>query len=177
MIKERLVLIGTPGAGKSLVGKAAAARMEVPCLDTESHMKGRGVDVAQLFREDPVELVAQEVLALEELLNAEPGVIATTGEIVRTELGRNALSTAQSYSPVVLLQVPFEVARARLQNHGDTNRPTLVNEEGALRVFRLRQPWFEETSTHEVNAARHPIDVAEDLVRIAQQAALLRVEE
>lgn len=177
MLKERLVLIGTPGAGKSLVGKAAAARMEVPFHDTELHMKGRGVDVAQLFREDPVELVTQEVLALQELLDAEPGVIATTGEIVRTELGRNALSAAQSYGPVVLLQIPFEVARACLRNRGDTDRPALVNEKGALRVFILRQPWFEEASTHEVDAAHHPVDVLEDLVRIAQMAALLRAEE
>ncbi|MEO7520669.1 MAG: shikimate kinase [Gemmatimonas sp.] len=76
-----VVLVGLPGAGKSTVGRAVAARLRRPFLDFDAEIERRqGVSVARIFLELGEPAFRQREVALtRELVAAPPMVLAPGG--------------------------------------------------------------------------------------------------
>lgn len=92
---EHVVLVGMMGSGKTTVGRALAARLQRPFLDSDEIVEARtGRTVREIFESGgeaayrPLETDA----LLEALASPEPAVIAAAGGVVLAGANREALA-------------------------------------------------------------------------------------
>lgn len=165
---DRIILTGFMGAGKSTVGPLAAELMEVRHFDTDAWMNNEmGIDVPGLVKADMPEFRAQEIKALNEILEQEPGLITTGGGIVSTEAGRTALLNCGV--SIGWLRVPFEVAEARVMSDTGTERPLFSDRTTARTLFDERQAWYKETADFIFDASRPAREVALEVAYFATE--------
>lgn len=137
------MLVGAPGAGKSTVGQALAARLDLPFRDVDAVIERRaGKSVAEIFADagEPA-FRAQEEQVTAELLR-RPGVLALGGGAVLAASTRDALAGHR----VVWLRVSAGEAAKRV---GLTEaRPLLLgNVRGRLvRLLQARTPLYEQVA-------------------------------
>ncbi len=83
-MKTGIVLIGFMGAGKSTIGRALARRLHLPLIDTDRFIERKTQrTIPQIFAQDGEDAFrAMEQLALQELAERKPAVIATGGGMV-----------------------------------------------------------------------------------------------
>ncbi len=163
-IEKHLVEVGFMGAGKSTVGKAVAKHLGVPFYDTDRRVaEVAGISIPEIFAGKGGEPKFREFEreALMAILEEEPGIVATGGGIVSTHLGRQALIGCGS--PVVWLRLDFATTKARVERDVTTQRPLFADPAKALGLFVMREPWYEEVSTAEIDASQ-PIEVVIDEV-------------
>jgi shikimate kinase len=156
----RLVLIGLPGVGKSVVARAVAERWACPVVDTDDLVAaavGRAAGVYLRDAGEP-EFRRRELDALREALGSD-AVVATGGGVVATPDGRQELRAAVT----VWLDAPDEVIVSRLD---DVERPLLgADAPTALASLRReRQPWYEEVARLRVDATGSPDEVASAVI-------------
>ena len=163
---DRIILTGFMGAGKSTVGPLAAELMEGHHFDTDTWMtQVTGIDVPGLVKADMAGFRAQEIKALGEILEQEPGVITTGGGIVSTEAGRRALLNCGV--SIGWLQVPFEVAEARVLSDPGMERPLFSDRASAKVLFDERQGWYKETADLIFDASQPARQVAQEVAYFA----------
>jgi shikimate kinase len=106
-----VVLVGVPGAGKSTVGRALAARLGVGYRDTDADVEGgTGRPIADIFVESgEVEFRRLESAAVAAALAEHPGVLALGGGAVMDPTTRTLLAGR----PVVWLRVGLAAASQR----------------------------------------------------------------
>lgn len=153
------------GAGKSSVAEGAARELRVAWYDADVELRRRRGILPALLNIDPGEFRRNEAEVLEELLDEEPGVIATGGGIVSTVVGRMAL--IESGVPVIWLSTPFEVNHARVQQDPDNNRPLFTDPDAARALYAGRRQWYAATATHTVDASLPLKEVIANVVEIA----------
>lgn len=137
-----VVLIGFMGAGKSAVGRALAARLEVPFVDTDDLIVEQFGPIATLFAERGeagFRAVEQGVVTavLDEAFEL-PCVVALGGGAVTIADVRVALTR---HAHVAWLSASLEVLRARVGTH-DTVRPLAVDPERFARQYGEREPLY-----------------------------------
>ncbi len=158
----RVVLVGLPGAGKTAVATALAARWGCAAVDTDDLL---GAPAADLLRDGGEERFrAAEARALARAL-ALDAVVATGGGAVTTPEARAALAGA----PTVWLDADDATLVARCAG-GD--RP-LLGDDPAAAIARLREardPLYAIVARARVDASR-PLDEVADLVGAAVAVA------
>ncbi len=164
---EHIVLIGMMGVGKSSVGRAVAAALHRPLLDTDvlvEQVAGRSVrdiwteDGESAFRDLEAEVVA-EVLAAD-----EPSVVAAAGGVVLRPENRAVL--ADSHAHVVWLCADVHVLLARVRN--GMHRPALDDDpEGTLaQMLDTREPLYKEVADAIVSVDHRSVgDVTQAVLR------------
>jgi shikimate kinase len=164
-VTVRVVLVGLPGVGKTSVGVALAAELDVAFVDLDEVVASRcGSAPATLLRQrgEPA-FRALEAEALVAVLGADDdAVVATGGGTVESAEARAWLAREPL---VVHLVAPATSLLARL---GDVDRPLL--EAPTLDVLvglaARRDAWYEEVADARVDAAG-PIDqVVEAVARL-----------
>ncbi|MGH3096670.1 MAG: shikimate kinase [Streptosporangiales bacterium] len=160
--RPRLVLVGPPGAGKTMVGQVVAARLRVAFRDTDLDIEARaGKPVQDIFVQDGEDAFrALEREAVRAALGDADGVLALGGGAVLDEGTRALLADHH----VVYLDVTLTAAAHRVGL--DTPRPLLVaNPRTALRrQLEERRPLYEQVATAIVQTAdRTPEDIAEEV--------------
>ncbi len=169
MSKERLILTGFMGVGKSTVGPKVAQALGIAYFDTDSWMETEsGINVPELVRSDMNAFRRLEASTLEAILELESGVISTGGGIVSTEVGRNALRGAAAN--VVWMQAPFDDLSQRVLEDTGRERPLFEDPVKARQLYDERMPWYEETSDYSVNALQPANLVVRDIVRVIAPA-------
>ncbi|WP_017591176.1 shikimate kinase [Nocardiopsis potens] len=159
------VLIGSPGAGKSTVGRALAERLGVALMDTDDEIEARaGKPVSDIFVEDGEEAFrALERAVVAEALAGWPGVVAVGGGAVVNRETRADLARHH----VVYLQVDFDDAARRVGLN--QARPLLAgNPRARLKsLLEERLPVYEELATATVpTSGRHPEEVVDAIVAL-----------
>ena len=159
----RAVLVGAPGAGKTTVGRALAARLGVEFRDTDHEIEAlAGKPIADIFIDDGEDAFRElETAALQRVLEACDGVVSLGGGVVMRAENR-ALLEGQ---PVVWLQVSLADAVGRVGL--GTTRPLLMgNVRGRLMTLMAeRTPVYEHVSTMRVDTSGRRIeDVVDELV-------------
>ncbi|TDQ52582.1 shikimate kinase [Actinorugispora endophytica] len=157
------VLIGSPGSGKSTVGRALAERLGVELVDTDAEIESRaGKPVSDIFVEDGEEAFrAMEREVVAEALAGATGVVALGGGSVLDERTRADLAAHH----VVYLQVEFADAAKRVGL--DAARPLLMgNPRARLRaLLEERLPVYQGLATTTVStSSRHPEEVVDRIV-------------
>lgn len=150
----KLVLIGLPGSGKSTVGRQLARRLGLPFNDSDHVIEQRlGCSIRDYFeREGEAAFRDVEESVIQELTQAESGVLATGGGVVLRPINRQRLR--QAGHVIYLRSTPGEVFR-RLRH--DRNRPLLQVDDPLARLRSLyeeRDPLYRETAHFVIETGR-----------------------
>jgi shikimate kinase len=131
-----IALVGLSGAGKSSVGRALAAQLARPLLDTDALVvQSAGCDIAQIFAvEGEARFRDLEAAALRTALDSTPAIVATGAGVVLRAENRALL---RERAVVAWLDAPTTELIARLRAH-DEARPLLQGDDPAARLEVLR---------------------------------------
>lgn len=121
-LKKTVVLVGMMGAGKTAVGRALAARLDVPFLDSDAEIvKAANMSIAEIFERDGEHFFRRkEAQVIERLLDEERGILSTGGGAYLADGNR---STISQKGVAVWLNADLELLWNRVK-HKDT-RPLL----------------------------------------------------
>lgn len=150
------VLVGVPGAGKTSVGRALAARLGVAFRDTDADIEaGTGRAISDIFVESgEAEFRSLEAAAVARALHEHAGVLALGGGAV-TEVDTRALLDDM---PVVWLRVGLAAAAQRAGLSGA--RPVLMgNIRAQLKgLMDARAAFYSEVATLVLDTDQLTID-------------------
>jgi shikimate kinase len=158
------VLVGAPGAGKTTVGRALAARLGVAFRDTDADVEAAaGKRVADIFLDDgEAEFRRLERAAVAAALAEHDGVLSLGGGAVTDPQTRAALSG----HIVVWLEVALHDAAKRVG--WGPGRPMLdLNPRARLaELMRERAGLYEQVATVRVETSGRTVDeVVADVLR------------
>lgn len=166
MVKPAAVLIGPPGAGKTTVGRALAARLGTQLVDTDQLVETReGRSISDIFLEDGEPHFRElEAAAVQDALRGD-GVVALGGGAPMTAAVQEALAGHR----VVFLDVTIAHASARVGF--DTSRPLLAVNPRATwtRMMQERRPTYERLATWRVDTGgRSPKEIVGEIVPLLE---------
>ncbi|MDE4274553.1 shikimate kinase [Phaeobacter gallaeciensis] len=143
-LKKTIVMVGMMGAGKTAVGRALAARLNVPFLDSDHEIEAAAnMSIPEIFSRDGepfFRLKERQVIA--RLLEEERGVLSTGGGAFLSEENRTLITEG---GVSVWLQADLEVLWNRVR-HRDS-RPLLRTSDpkATLRdLYDARVPFYEK---------------------------------
>lgn len=141
-LKKTVVLVGMMGAGKTAVGKALAARLDVPFLDSDEQIvKAADRSIAEIFERDGEAFFRdRETEVIKRLLHEECGILSTGGGAYLAERNRAEISKA---GVAVWLQADLDLLWARVRHK--TSRPLLRTDnpfETLRGLFETRDPLY-----------------------------------
>lgn len=168
---RHLVLIGLMGAGKTTIGRACAARLGRPFVDTDDLVEAStGQTVRELF--NTIGEAAFRELERDAVANAcnspEPLVIACGGGALLDPTNRRRLT---EHGLVVWLRASPATLAARVQHETGT-RPLLESRDALIELDRLtalRDPAY-EAAAHAV-VETEGLGVEEAVAAVLDQAA------
>jgi shikimate kinase len=165
-----VALVGFMAAGKSAVGRRAAALLEVPFIDTDALIEAREGSIAEVFAtcgEQAFRGVERDLVvdALEAALR-EPCVVALGGGAVLSGDVREAL---QRLAHVAWLTAPVDVLWARACAGSAGGRPLAADQQAFGRLFEERAAVYRRVACAEVrnDGSRALADVAREIAALA----------
>ncbi|QEW26778.1 Shikimate kinase 1 [Roseovarius indicus] len=125
-LHKTVVLVGMMGAGKTAVGKALAARLEVPFLDSDAEIEqAANMSIAEIFARDGESFFRdRETQVINRLLENRRGILSTGGGAFLSERNR-ALISEKGVSVWLDAELPLLWNRVK---HKDT-RPLLRTDK------------------------------------------------
>ena len=168
---RRVVLSGFMGAGKSTVGRMAAAQLGWTFLDADSVLVERaGMTIAEVFAAEGEERFRRlEAEVVQGLLGADRAVIALGGGALEHPATRDRL-LADPGSLVVFLDTPLAASIERCQAEpGAAERPVLRDLGSLGRRLASRMAGYRETARLTLSTAGE--DPAALARRIAEAVA------
>jgi shikimate kinase len=141
-LRKTVVMVGMMGAGKTAVGRALAARLNVSFLDSDAEIEtAANRTIPEIFARDGEPFFRQkETQVIRRLLDGEPGVLSTGGGAFLSADTR-AMITKRGVS--VCLDADLKVLWARVR-HKDT-RPLLRSADPYATLqglFEARAPIY-----------------------------------
>jgi XRE family aerobic/anaerobic benzoate catabolism transcriptional regulator len=165
MRDERIALIGLRGAGKSTLGTALAAHLNVPFIELDREIERQsGIALSQLF-----ELFGQDVFrrneraALEGVLQRHPRFVLATGGSLVTEPGTYELLSSSCRT--VWLKADPEEHMRRVVEQGDL-RPMANNDramEDLIAILTSREPLYAKADLTLDTAGKSPEQSLQEL--------------
>lgn len=147
-MKNKIILIGLPGSGKSTLGKVLAEALSLEFIDLDTEIeKEAGTTIEQIFKhagEDAFRKI--EASCLRRLLASKDGMVLATGG--GTPCVHKNLYFMNLFGLTIYLKLEFEELAERLR--GDNHRPLLQgldmeNMPVALeRRFGYRIPFYQK---------------------------------
>ena len=165
MTTPAAVVVGPPGAGKTTVGRAVAALLGLPFVDTDEMIEASaGKSVPDIFFDDGEPAFrAMEVAAIAGALGSFEGVLAVGGGAILDAGTRAALA---GHTVVFLsVELPDAVKRVGLA----MGRPLLsVNPRATLKyLMEQRRPLYASIATHTIATdGRTPEDIADEMAAL-----------
>jgi shikimate kinase len=164
-----VVLIGSPGAGKSTVGRRVARRLGVDFLDSDAEIEREaGMSVSDIFiNQGEVAFRDLEAATVARCLAEHAGVLSLGGGAVLREETRSALDGHR----VLWLRVSLSDAASRVGLN--TARPLLLgNVRGTLNaMLQERNPIYEATATDVVDTEGRSLREVVDAVLLKLDVA------
>lgn len=164
MLKDKVVLIGPPGAGKSTVGKALAKLLNLPFVDSDREIERiTNRKISEIFVEDGEEYFRNiEMNVVISLLDEFKGVISLGGGAPINPKIQSKLKSGEF--PVIFLDVSISQAANRVG----------FNKERPLLLVNPRQQWiklmddrrgiYEAVSTNYLlTDSKKPMEAAEEI--------------
>lgn len=141
-LKKTVVLVGMMGAGKTAVGKALAARLDVPFLDSDEEIiKAADRPIAEIFARDGEPFFRdRETEVIKRLLHEECGILSTGGGAYLSERNRIEISAS---GVAVWLQADLNLLWARVRHRN--SRPLLQTDnpfETLRQLYEARDPLY-----------------------------------
>lgn len=142
-LKKTVVLVGMMGAGKTAVGRALAAHLGVPFLDSDAEIEAAAnMSIAEIFQRDGEPFFrTKESQVIERLLESERCILSTGGGAYLAEGNRRMISEK---GVAVWLNADIDLLWSRVR-HKDT-RPLLRTDNPRRtleEIFASRVPLYE----------------------------------
>ena len=142
ILKKTVVLVGMMGAGKTAVGKALAARLSVPFLDSDAEIeKAANMTISEIFQRDGETFFrARESEVIERLLDTQRGILSTGGGAFLSEKNRQMMSDK---GVSVWLNADLSLLWSRVK--GKNTRPLLRTAhpyETLREIYEARAPIY-----------------------------------
>lgn len=156
---EVIVLVGPMGVGKTTVGRKLAKALGMTFVDTDALIVSEHGPIPEIFEaqgEPAFRLLEEQALA--EAIS-KPGVVATGGGVVLSELSRQRLTDAT----VIYLATDGKHISSRLQ-HG--SRPLI--QDGLAdwrRIYEQRKPIYESVANYEIDTSGQPLKETVNAIR------------
>jgi len=170
-MKTNIALIGFMGAGKSAVGRALAAKLDMEFVDLDSLIeKKAGRSIAEIFaRDGEAAFRSMEAETTAQVAGKEKKVIACGGGIV---LEQNNIDIIKKSSIIVYLAAEPAVLLRRVLN-GKERRPLLEVADPAAAIdglLKYRRPLYEKAAdiiidTSQLDIAGAAGKINEELVK------------
>lgn len=165
-MSPRVVVVGPPGSGKTVVGELLAKRFDLRFRDTDTDIERIAErPIPAIFTEDGESAFrALEERAVAEALNEHDGLLALGGGAVISAATRSLLAE----HPVLFLSVGTAEGVRRTGLSGPRPLLTGVNPRATYtNLLRDRLPLYREVADWEVDTDElDPESVAEHVVRI-----------
>ena len=158
-LKKTVVLVGMMGAGKTAVGKALAARLNVPFLDSDAAIEtAANMTITEIFQRDGEAFFRdRETEVLDRLMEDECGILSTGGGAFLAKRNRELISQK---GVSVWLNADLNLLWNRVK-HKNT-RPLLRTSnprETLAALFEARVPIYELADLSVVARSDYTIDV------------------
>ncbi|KIC21227.1 shikimate kinase [Leisingera sp. ANG-Vp] len=169
-LKKTIVMVGMMGAGKTAVGRALAARLNVPFLDSDHEIEAAAnMTIPEIFARDGEPFFRQkERQVIARLLEEERGILSTGGGAFLAEENREVI-TGKGVS--VWLNADLEVLWNRVR-HRDT-RPLLRTADPHATLsglYEARVPFYSQADLAVVSDGQAAIETMVDRVLEALKA-------
>ena len=170
-MKQSIVLIGVPGAGKTTVGELLAAHLGMGFIDSDHVIEEQaGKPISDIFTEDGEDVFrASEARVIADLLSGKQQVVSLGGGALGNVNTRDIVKN----HIVVWLETGLTQAVERVGLN--RNRPLLLgNVRGQLSaLMTAREPIYRETATITVDTSSR--DVAQVVQATLQELAKLGI--
>jgi len=139
--KNNVILIGMPGAGKSTIGKALAAKMQYGFIDSDTIIEENcGKKLSDIIFESGPEGFLEVENFINATMNARNKVIATGGSAV---FGNDAMEHFNRIGDIVYLKLSFREIIKRVDDL-ELRGVVCDNGETLEDVFAKREPLYEK---------------------------------
>jgi shikimate kinase len=165
-VRDNIVLVGMPGAGKSTIGILLAKALAMDFVDTDVLIQQRaGCTLRDYQQAQGIESFLKMEAGLLENLAVTQTVIATGGSAVYSPQAMDAL---RKHARVVFIDVPLAVLKTRL---GDMAHRGVVQQPGQdlEALYQERWPLYDAVADITVNAADHAQELVLALILDALQ--------
>lgn len=147
-LKKTVVLVGMMGSGKTAIGKALAAQLDVPFLDSDAAIEeAAAISIAEIFERDGEAFFRKrEAEVIDRLLAGDPCILSTGGGAFLTNTVRAAIADKGA---AVWLDASLDILWERVRNK-DT-RPLLRTDnprQTLSDIFDVRVPVYAQAGIH-----------------------------
>jgi shikimate kinase len=169
-LKKTIVMVGMMGAGKTAVGRALAARLNAPFLDSDHEIEAAAnMTIPEIFERDGEPFFrSKETQVITRLLDEERGVLSTGGGAFLSAENRTIIAEK---GVAVWLQADLEVLWNRVK-HKDT-RPLLRTSDPhatLAEIYAKRVPLYAKSDVIVKSDGQVSIDGMADRVIEALRA-------
>ncbi|WP_028957314.1 shikimate kinase [Sulfitobacter sp. 20_GPM-1509m] len=163
-LHKTVVMVGMMGAGKTAVGKALAAKLGVPFIDSDHEIEAAAnMTVPEIFERDGEPFFRiKETQVISRLLDTAQGILSTGGGAFLSEENRNNISR-RGVSVWLNADLPLLWQRVRYKD----TRPLLRDPDpkGKLtRLYEARVPLYKLADLHVPSKPSYSIDEMADRV-------------
>lgn len=163
-LKKTVALVGMMGAGKTAVGRAVAAKLAVPFLDSDAEIEAAAnLSVPEIFERDGEEFFRKrETEVISRLLDERSGILSTGGGAFLAKVNRDNIS-ARGVS--LWLNADLSLLWNRVR-HKDT-RPLLRTSDPKATLsalYNTRVPIYKKSDLSVICAPKLSIDAMADRV-------------
>ena len=168
---KNVILIGMPGTGKSVVGRALAERLGYTFIDADDVIvKTTGKTLPEILRTDGLDAFLEIEAGVGETMDYEDTVIATGGSMVLSE---KAMEHLKENGVVVWLETPLSQISDRMPDDM-TDRGIAAPQNMTIRqIYEQREPLYaryadlivaskdgEDDTAHQVEAVMRTVGMS-----------------
>lgn len=147
-LHTKIFLVGLPGAGKTTLGKALAAKKRLDFIDLDEELVNSAKkSIAQIFQEDgETHFRTLEQKCLQQIVSTKDNFVLATGG--GTPCFFDNMELMNKVGLTIYVDVPLEVITDRLEK--DTNRP-LMAIYSLEELYKTRRVFYEEAQKRASN--------------------------
>jgi shikimate kinase len=163
-----IFLCGFMGCGKSALGRALSAKLQLPLTDTDDEIvKQLHMTIPAIFAQKGEPFFRQTETEIITQLAQQDGIVSCGGGVMVNPV--NAARAKAHGGIVIYLQQTFAVCYDRIKN--DTNRPIVQQntKEALQQLFQNREQQYQANATYSVIAGETPEESAERVIQLLQQ--------
>ena len=162
MMKNKILLIGMPGCGKTTISKMLGETTQLPVIDMDTYIEiDAGQKIPELFNHGEEYFRNLETKACEQLSKQEQIIIASGGGVILNPLN---MSYFYENSLIIFLNRPIEKIEEDIDR---STRPLLQSRKSALQeLYAARYPLYTKYSHYTIDNSGDPFTTVSIIINL-----------